>query len=167
MTALLSKLKNLLRWARITKGGDDSGDYPIQQLEYMGKTAEGSALFPYGLHANMPADVLVLIGSVYADEPNRVVIGCIPPGRPTLSPGEVALYHPGTGSIVKMKASGDIELKGTNVTIDATQTTITGDVDIDGNLTVGPLDTDFLTHTHVGSPTAPLGAISPTGIVVP
>lgn len=71
------------------------------------------------------------------------------------------------GSISGSNSSGNFELK-TGGTFDINGVTIdaSGNVAIPGNLTVGPLSKDFLTHIHVGSPTAPLGAISPTGLII-
>lgn len=60
---------------------------------------------------------------------------------------------------IELKNDGSIDMNG--VTID-----ILGNMHVPLNLTVGPLSKDFLTHIHVGSPTAPVGAISPTGVIV-
>ena len=68
-------IKNILRWARITAPGADDKQFPAQQMEYLGKVADGVMLFPYGMHGNVPADVLALIGSVQGNPDNRVAIG--------------------------------------------------------------------------------------------
>lgn len=93
-------------------------------------------------------------------------------------------FHPPTGSKIHFKANGDILIESaTAVTVDVPSTTITGDVVINGSLQV---DTDLdvtgistlgiavtsggvnisNTHTHTGSPTAPTGGQSNTGVPV-
>lgn len=147
------------------------GDHPKQQVEYNGKVADAVIIFPYGMYANMPADVLAVKLAVNSDAENRVVIGCAPPNRPNLAAGEVAIYHPDTGDMIKISSAG-ITITASKVTVEAPEimldgnVSITGDAAIDGNLTVGPLAKDFLTHTHIGSPTAPVGPVSPTGVVL-
>jgi len=168
---VLSMIKNMLVWCRISKSGTGSDDQPKQQVEYMGKVADAVIIYPYGMAANIPADVLALKVAVNGDPENRAVIGCGAPNMPALNEGEVAIYHPVSGDIIKMTASG-IEIISSNVTINAANmtldgdVTITGDAAVKGDLTVGPLAKDFLTHTHIGSPTAPAGAITPTGVVI-
>lgn len=161
--ALLSKLKRVLTWVNITKSGSDAANFPVQQIQYKDKLADTVVIFPYGFHANMTPDTLALMGTVGGDDANKVILGCIPPSRPKLVGGEVVVYHPGTGSKVVMKSNGDIELTAPNVTINASQSTFTGDVAVDGDLTVGPLAKDFITHTHpiTGGSSAP----GPTGPV--
>ena len=57
----------------------------------------------------------------------------------------------------ELKSDGSIDING--VIIDAS-----GNVTIPGTLSV--TGKDFATHTHIGSPTAPVGSISPTGGVI-
>ena len=155
---LLSKLKNLIRWARVSRAGVGSGQFPVQQVEYLGKTGDTVVVYPFGFHANAEVDNLVFMSDVHGQAENRAAV-VTSGSRPDLAAGEVAVYHPGSGSIIKMKADGDIEMAAPNVNI-------IGDVAISGDLTVGPLAKDFITHVHVGSPTAPVGAVSPTGVLI-
>lgn len=126
---MISQLKNLLRWAKITMTGDDSASFPIQQVTYLGKTADAYVLFPFGLHANLTEDSLVAMFAMHGQEENRVVIGGTPTKRPTLAGGEVALYHPDTLYMIKFDTNGDLLITAPNVQF-------TGNVVIDGNLTV-------------------------------
>ncbi len=151
-------LKSILQWARISRSGGGSGQVPKQQLSYKDKVANAVVLFPYGICSNIPEDTLAVFGDINGQSENRVIFGCTDDSRPSLSSGEVAVYHPETGATIKMNSNGTISITG--------DVNFTGDVSIDGNLTVGPSAKDFLTHTHIGSPTAPVGAISPTGAVV-
>ncbi len=69
------------------------------------------------------------------------------------------------GSILVSNDNGDFELKSDG-SIDMNGVTIdtSGNVVIPGTLSVA--GKDFTTHTHGGSPTAPTGSISPTGVVI-
>lgn len=71
------------------------------------------------------------------------------------------LKNDGTAEIkvATLKIEGDIEHTGDQTT----SGTIKGLTDI----AWGPAETSALTHSHIGSPTAPLGPISPTGITIP
>lgn len=66
--------------------------------------------------------------------------------------------------------TADMTITADNLTMDVAATTWTGStVDITATIaTVGVITNDGKdigdTHTHIGSPTAPLGAISPTGV---
>lgn len=109
--ALVSKLKNIVRWARITAAGVTSRQFWTQQVEYKGKAGDCLLVFPYGIHANVPVDALVLMFSVEGDADNRAGIAWTPKTRPDLTPGEVALYNPITGAIVKMNIDGGIDVQ--------------------------------------------------------
>lgn len=176
---MISRLKNLIRWAKIGKSGTDDKQFPVQQVTYLGKTGNAMMVFPFGYHANLTPDALGLLFSIAGNEENRAFIGATPQNRPQLAAGEVVVYHPDSGSQVLFKASGDIEVTtatnvkvtaGQSVTIDSPQATFTGDVQIDGALNVTGAGSiggkDFATHVHVGSPTAPTGPQTNTGGVV-
>ena len=152
----MSMVKNSLRWARITAPGADDKQFAIQQMEYLGKTADGLIVFPYGLHGNVPADALALMFSIQGNPDNRAAIAWTPNDRPKLAAGEVAFYHPPTDAFIIWRSSGDLDIetgtggsgnvnikcKQANVTasesmkFDTPDATFTGDVQIDGNLTV-------------------------------
>lgn len=126
---MISRFKNLIRWAKITIAGDDTGQFPVQQVTYLGKVGDCLMIFPYGFHANLTDDSLVAMFAMHGQEENRAGIGYTPQTRPQLAEGEVAVYHPSTGTMIKLQASGDI-------LIDAPNVRFTGNVDIDGNLNV-------------------------------
>lgn len=69
------------------------------------------------------------------------------------------------GSVVVNNDNGSLELK-TDGTIDMNGVIIdvSGNMVIPGNLSVN--GKDFITHAHIGSPTAPTGAISLTGVLI-
>jgi phage gp45-like len=99
-------------------------------MEYLGKVADGGMLFPYGMHGNVPADFLALIGAVQGNPDNRVVIGVMPKDRPTLKAGEVAFYHPPTRALIKWDENGNLSIttgnEGTgNVDVTCKNATVT------------------------------------------
>ena len=156
----MSKFRNLIRWARITKAGSDDKQFATQQMEYLGKVADGLIVFPYGLHGNVPPDSLALMFAVQGNPDNRAAIAWAPKDRPKLAEGEVAFYHPPTDAFMIWRANGDLDIEtgskgGANININCKQAnitasesvtfttplaTFTGDVAIDGNLQV---DVDF------------------------
>lgn len=71
------------------------------------------------------------------------------------SGGDINIMN--SGGHITMASGGDIDLNG--VTIDAS-----GNVSMPALLDVA--GKDFATHTHIGSPTAPPGGVTPTGVVI-
>lgn len=135
-------IRKMLRWARITKAGSDDGQFAIQQMEYLGKLANGLIVFPYGLHGNVPADSLALMFAVGGDADNRAAIAWTPKDRPKLTEGEVAFYHPPTDGYVIWRKNGDLDISSTakvkvvatgDVEVTSPTVNITGDVNIVGN----------------------------------
>ena len=164
-------LYKFIRWARIVAAGKDDGKFPVQQLEYQGKVADGLMLFPYGTHANVPADALAIMFSVGGAADNRAAFAYTPTNRPKLADGEVAFYHPPSGAHMVWRNGGKLEII-TDGTIDITcpSLTITGDLTVTGSTALAAVTSNGTdigdTHTHAGSATAPTGAVSPTGAPV-
>lgn len=133
----MSAIRDLLRWARITKAGDDAGQFAVQQMEYLGKVGDGAMLFPYGYHGNVPADFLALMVAVQGNPDNRVAIGCLPKSRPTLKDGETAFYHPPTGSLIKWDEDGNLTIDNGSATMALTgdTLTLTGNLVVNGTMT--------------------------------
>lgn len=101
-------LSDLIRWCSVVRGGADTAQLPVQQIEYLGKTADCVMLFPYGMHANVDGSALALMVSVGGASDNRAAIPSSMDNRPQLAPGEVVIYSPKTGSAVTFKANGDV-----------------------------------------------------------
>lgn len=141
---MIDIFKRLIRWAKVTAYGADDNQFPTQQVEYMGKTADCLIVFPYGIHGNVTPEALALMFAVQGDESNRAAIAYTPKNRPQMANGENCIYHPPTGSIIHFRANGDIEVtsggtvnvKANFVNVDAPNATFTGNVQIDGNLHV-------------------------------
>jgi hypothetical protein len=168
---MIAKLMNMIKRAVVTNPGDDSGEFPVTQVSYLGKAADIETIFPYGMSANMPKDSIVLLFNVQAQEENRAGIGYRHDLRPkNLKEGEVVFGNFLKGTTIffdadgNIKIVGDVELTGNlDITGDMTLTgdmDVTGDVaitgahDVTGNATVsGTLTiggTNFATHTHSG-----------------
>ena len=140
--------KNMIRWARVTKAGTDAEQFAVQQVEYLGKVADGLMVFPYGIHGNVPADSRGLMFSVMDNANDRAIIGWTPKTRPTLADGEAAFYHPPTDAYIIWRSTGKLEIvTGTNGTADIEITAanvkingnldVTGDFNVDGTATLG------------------------------
>ena len=126
-------------WAKITKKATELGKYSIQQGTYLGRVTDFFALFPYGMHANLPSDQLGLV----IDEEGRVFLSSSAIGRITVEEGEVVFFHPATKSKTHYKASGDIDIdttvadaninlnaKEVNVTVENVNITASGDANV-------------------------------------
>lgn len=123
-------IKNIVRWATITKAGSDNEQFDTQQMSYFGKVADGLIVFPYGLHGNVPPDAFALMFSVGADPEKRAAIAWTPKDRPVLAEGEVAFYHPPTEAFMIWRANGDLDIEtgdkgGANININCKQANIT------------------------------------------
>lgn len=79
-----------------------------------------------------------------------------------IAAGDVAVDATGNATVdcvdATITATGDVDLTGLAITIDGTTIDLNGILSING--------APYLSHTHVGSPTAALGPVSNTGIVV-
>lgn len=177
--------RKLLRWCKISAAGGDADQFPVQQITYLGKTADAYMLFPFGMHANVDSESLGLLHAVNGDDSNKAVLPLDPDNRPKpLAPGEVAFYHPSTGSIIHFRTGGDIDIdvvknaQGSininavdiNLTVSGA-VNVTGDLNVSGDTALGANVTSngkdiSDTHAHGGSPTAPTGAVSNTGAPV-
>lgn len=172
------RIKRTIRVCRATLAGDESTTFAQQQVEYLGKTADAVIIFPYGFHAVAPADTLGLLFAQMGNPEALIRMPGFDRNRPTMVAGEVAVYHPGTGSVILFKADGSVSVTSVvGVNVSAPAVSITGNATITGNLTVTGITTLGTavtsngknigdTHTHVGSPTAPTGVQSNTGVPV-
>lgn len=142
-------LNNILRWMRITNSSPDDQQFPAQQLEYLGKAADATMLFPYGYHGNVPPDFLVLGASVQNNPDNRVVLGVLPKIRPKLKESELAFYHPKTGSYIKWDEAGNLYISNNEATLNMVgdTLTLTGNLVVKGTMTNNGKDVGD-THQH-------------------
>lgn len=128
---LLRTLKGLLRLARIVSSGSDDKSFPIQQIEYLGKNCDATMWLPYGMHANLPPDVLAIAISLNGNTETRYAFPSSPDKRSEsplpnpLSEGDLLLFNPVSKAYVYFKADGTIKI----------DTSLDLDVAVAGNLT--------------------------------
>jgi len=171
--------KTLVRYGMIT-GGGKGNQFFSQQMNIQGSISDVQVHFPYGLHANCtPNSTLAVVMNISGVKNNIIGLPWNPKTRPSLAVSEVALYSPDNGQVIKLNAAGGIEITAsddvditcnTAVNLDAPEVTMTGNLTVTGTITGGQIITaagrDLDLHTHVGSPTAPVGPISPTGVPI-
>lgn len=150
---MTDKLKNLIRFARITKAGSDTEQFATQQMEYLGKVADGLIVFPYGIHGNVPPDSLALMFAVQGNPDNRAAIAWTPKNRPELAAGEVAFYHPPSGSLIKWDEDGNLLINNgsSTLTIIGDKMAFSGDLRVTGDITARfgtGNDVGLGTHKH-------------------
>lgn len=106
--------------------------------------------------------------STFYDEDGNIVINCEKDQKVTIK-GDAIVSIEGN-STVTIGGTSDITVTG-QTTLTTTKLTIDGDLTVTGDTTLSSTVTSngkdiSNTHTHVGSPTAPTGAVSPTGAPV-
>jgi len=175
-------LFNLIKRTIVSRKTDDTGQFPVSQVQWNNKTANLEVIYPYGLAGNLPVDALVLTFSVLGQEENKAGIGNTPKIRfKNLKEGEVAVGNPVTKSVVKFLENGDIEITckndqnvsivgDSNVTVEGdSNLTVSGNVTltVTGNVTStisGTLTADVTGNTTLTSPTTTIdGALNVTG----
>lgn len=161
-TEILNRIRRLLRWALVSLGGTDSDTYPIQQIRYSGKAGDAVVWLPYGIHANIPAEYPSLLALMQGNSEARVILPGSPEQRPKpLAVGEIAVYHPQTGTIVHFKSNSDLEVTtSTKVVINTggdTEINATGDVNVTAGGNMALVATGNIAITAGGSLTASAG----------
>jgi len=132
-------LQHLVKICRFSKPADDSGQFPVQQVEYMDKVGTAFTMMPYGLHANIPENYLGIIFQIGAQENNRIAFPLSSKERiRDLKPGEIVLYHPEKKTFIHLKENGDIDVDTqSNVNIKSPIINLDGDVTITGKCDIG------------------------------
>lgn len=98
----------LSNWlAYITKKGDESKSFPIQQFKMNDRTGDSYICAPYGMHSNLPVDQPALNMS----PDGTILMGIDPVGRIKVEEGEVVFYHPITKSKIHFKNNHDIDVE--------------------------------------------------------
>lgn len=107
------------------------------RVKGLGKESNIYVVYPYGLTANVPEGALCVSWQVSGQESDRAAIADFPQRRPkNLAPGEVVVSNYLTGSEVRFKANGDIDVTSTSmVKITAPDVTIISDVEVTGTIT--------------------------------
>ena len=115
-------------WAKIT-GADKKAPMPKQQVVSLGRVGDYTVIFPYGMSADLPNDVLL-----------RVIAPGIAIPVTTTRPsdaerGEPVFFHPTTNTRIIARANGDLDID----TIDAS-----------GNVNVNCVDANVNASGDVG-----------------
>lgn len=138
---LLRTMKGLLRLARIVASSSNDKAFPVQQIEYLGRNCDATIWLPYGMHANLPPDVLAIAMSLNGNLETRYAFPSSPKERlesPLPNPleeGDLLLFNPVSKAYVYLKADGDIDINSTGtISITAPDIKLTGDVDINGTV---------------------------------
>jgi len=109
---IAQKMRNLIKIAQVTRPGPDSGIDSVSQVEYMGKSTDAAALYPYGMSANAPNGSSVLLLSLGGSAQNEIGIPFSVENRfRDLKSGEVKLGNFVTKAHVIFKEDGSIEIE--------------------------------------------------------
>lgn len=147
-----SFLNKIVRWASVVRASKDTGQFPIQQVQYHGKTADCVMVFPYGMHANVDGNALAVMMTFAGNLEDRAAIPTSMTRRSKLASGDVEFYSPVSRSRVTIRANGDVEVDArgnltatvagaatvaaTSATVTAPTITLNGDVSVNGDLAV-------------------------------
>lgn len=113
---LEDKIMNADKFAVTTgvESSNNNSQFPVFQVQYMGKTADVFVYYPYGYYASLPKDQLLVVQSIGAEEENRAALGSGDPNdRPAIDKGELIIFHPETKATIHLKKTGEIEIKST------------------------------------------------------
>ncbi len=107
---MMNLIRNIFKLCRVSKANPDTGNFPIGQIQYWGKTGNAHELYPYGLAAVAPEDSLGYVFIIQGQEENRAYIPFSNSNErlKNLKPGEVALFNALTQTSVILKQNGDI-----------------------------------------------------------
>ena len=141
----MKKLMQMIKQAVITRTTNDSESYPRAQATYSEKPTEIVRHSPYGLCSNPPVGSLGILFEIQGRESVKYgVFDNVTRRFKNLLPGEVqvgnydkltSIKFDNNGTIT-ITATADVVVNATNVTVNATQTIVNGDVIIDGDLDV-------------------------------
>jgi hypothetical protein len=149
---LYSKMRNMVKIARVTIPDKDSGIDSIAQVDYMGKPGNAQMVMPYGLAARVPKGCTVLLFSIGGSSQNSAGIPTNPENRfRDLKEFEVKVgnfknknnvYFKEDGTVV-VKAGvdgGDVIIENkdglTTLNLNDDGIDVVGDFSISGNLNV-------------------------------
>lgn len=174
MRSLIHKIKTLFKLASLISS-DNSGDIKKGEFFFMGSSIDGVLFSPYGTMGNPPDGSVVMAFSQNGNEANQigVVVNIEDFIDDFDGDSDYGVGNPISKTFIHFKKDGEMDIispKKVNVTAPDVEVTATNKVKVtatDIELISTTLTHNGInvgdTHTHVGSPTAPTGAISPTG----
>lgn len=133
------KVKNIIKFARITLSGADDGLDTISQITGTGKPINAQMVLPYGLAARAPKNASVLLFSAGGSSQNPVGIPFFTENRfRDLKEWEVALGNFKTKAMIFFNEDGNVRIETAS---GASQgflefNVTTGQCNINGNFTV-------------------------------
>lgn len=108
---MLSALQDLIKYCFTTKGGDDTKQFPVQQISFMGNVVDAFIVFPWGMHANVSKDALGIALGINADDQSIAAIMTSANERiKDLKEGEVIFFHPKSKTFTHYKNGGDLDV---------------------------------------------------------
>lgn len=158
---IIRRIKNMIRWGRVTNIDKDDKQFPQNQYQYFDKVKDIVTIYPYGHHAKAPLNSIALLVNVGHEE-NSAAIEMSGDERPKgLKAGEAVFGNFVIGSIIKFHQDGKIEIIAKNdiditcdgeVNINTSKVTINGNLDVTGTITAPTITTtagkDLGTHIH-------------------
>ncbi|AQS84012.1 hypothetical protein A0U92_03640 [Acetobacter aceti] len=167
MTSPINRLSRRVSMAlgigRQTADTDESQPTPTLQVVLPGGEirADVPLMQAYGFASRPVPGSDIVVGFLAGDRTRGVAIACGDQrGRPDyLEPGEVAVYHPKTGSCVYFRSDGSMALRPNNkkLEIDA-DITVNGSLEATGDVTAGSISLESHKHTGVKAGSDETGA---------
>lgn len=109
MNHIKNFISNMIARCRVTKSGNDSAQFNINQVSYYGKTSDCEIITPYGLYSNPPVGSLGLLFHSEGQEQNRSAIFNVTGNRfKNLKENEVVIGNPITLSNIKYDVDGNV-----------------------------------------------------------
>ena len=182
LSELTSKIKNMIRPARVTQEDTDDGIDSICQVEFKGTPTDCQIAMPYGLSANVPKYATLYVLSMDGSSQSLVGIPTFPENRfRNLKENEVKTGNFLRKNFVYFKDNGDVVVKtgfdGGNVIIENQDASITmtlgdsgvdvvGNLNVDGNVSAtgnlevgGTIDADGDITAGLGGPNPPISVL--------
>lgn len=111
MNKLLTKITSMIKRSRVSLSHPDTGDYPIVQITYLGKTADMEVIWPYGMNGRLPVDAIPVCFNIEAMEENKAGVGTTPTLRDKLENiGETSFGNPVAKTFLRFLSDTSIEL---------------------------------------------------------
>ena len=171
-----NKIINLIKLAFVSKTNKDDGDFPENQIKYMGKVADCTVIYPYGMGGQVPKGGLMVVFNIQGQEENQAGIPTLPEQRiKDMKDTETWFGNPVAKSYIHFKADGSVELNvtGATLTINAAETIFNGNVKVKGDLidkfesnatNMAGFRAAYNAHKHIGNAVGSLtdGTDTPT-----
>lgn len=133
LLSLERQVQSLIKRGYVTMPSNDTGDNQTPQTGTLGGSAGRPVLiYPYGTAGNPTAGTPVLIMNVMGDPSNQVATPYLDKERFKDPSTDYAIYSPESGSVIKIKKDGRIEVESSS----SIQIEADGEVNIRANSSV-------------------------------